>query len=199
MRARGFTLLELIVALAVFGVVSVLAYGGLRTVLDARAATDAMGERLAEIQTAIHLLGRDIEQTVARPIRDDYGDTQPALSGATAGRLRLELTRTGLTNPTDEPRPALRRVGYALEEDTLQRLTWRALDRPPESEARTDPLLTRVESFELRFLDEEAAWHEAWPPLTGMEATPERLPVAVEVVLELEDMGRITRLFGVRR
>ncbi|QKT03020.1 type II secretion system minor pseudopilin GspJ [Ectothiorhodospiraceae bacterium 2226] len=197
--ARGFTLLELIVALAVFGLVSVLAYGGLRTVLEARAATDAMATRLAEIQTAVHLMGRDIEQIVTRPIRDEYGDTQPALQSASVGRMRLEFTRTGMTNPTDLPRPALRRIGYGLEEETLQRYSWRALDRPPEAEVDVEPLLEGVVEFGLRFLDAEANWHDDWPPLTGMGQEPRLLPVAVELTLELEDQGTLTRLFGVRR
>jgi len=79
--ARGFTLLELLVALAVFAIMSIAAYSGLRNVLFTRAAVEEQTRRLAAVQLAVFRLEQDIEQTVPRGIRDEYGEPQAALVG----------------------------------------------------------------------------------------------------------------------
>ena len=79
MRAScGFTLLELLVALSIFAIVAVLAYGGLGTVLDQRILTEESAERLADLQKTYLIVQRDIEQLVPRAIRDEFGDEQAA-------------------------------------------------------------------------------------------------------------------------
>lgn len=195
---RGFTLFELLVALAVFAVLSVMAYGGLRTVLDGREATDAAAERLAEVQTALLLLGRDLRQAVARPVRDEYGDVQPPLLAVHDGFPRLALTRGGQRNPLDPRRSALQRVAYDLEDDVLHRLYWQVLDRAQDSQPIRMRLLGEVEAVQLRFLDEAGSWHDAWPPF-GLGADGQSaggLPLAAELSLDLTDWGRVTRLFA---
>ena len=66
---HGFTLIELMIALAIFAVLSAMTYGGLRAVLNARNQSDQQAERLATLQTALVIMGRDIEQATPRSIR----------------------------------------------------------------------------------------------------------------------------------
>ena len=114
---RGFTLIELLVALLVFAVMSVLAYGGLRSVLDASAGAGAHADRLASLQRTFMALARDVEQLADREIRDEYGDRQPALRVGADERL-LELTRAGWRNPAGQTRSTLQRVAYRLDEQS---------------------------------------------------------------------------------
>ncbi|NJN45980.1 MAG: type II secretion system minor pseudopilin GspJ [Candidatus Competibacteraceae bacterium] len=96
-RQAGFTLLELLVALAVFAILSVMAYGGLRSVLFAEAAIEAEAQRLAQVQMAFHLLEQDITQIVSRSIRDEFGQQQAALlSGGLQDDLFTLTARVGL-------------------------------------------------------------------------------------------------------
>ncbi len=196
---RGFTLLELLVALAIFAVLAVLAYGGLSTVLHARDRTDQAAKRLGELQSAMLLLSRDLRQAAPRPIRDEFGDARAALLGVSEGEPRLELTRAGNANPANLQRSTLERVGYALDGGTLYRLYWAVLDRSPDSQPQKVSLLTRVDELSLRYQDAQGQWHDSWPPLTANGGPPPALPVAVEVGLQLADWGRITRLFGLPR
>lgn len=209
--SRGFTLLELLVALSIFALIAVMAYNGLYTVLNARADTDRQAQRLAEIQTALMLVSRDVEQTLARGIRNEYGDAQPPLQGGVKDGPLLEFTRTGWRNPTRLPRSNMQRIAYRIDKDSLMRMSWRVLDRAQDSMPQEAPILGDVTEAQVRFMDEKLEWHAEWPPANlaaqlGSGATPAPsnqgqqpllLPRAVELVLELEDLGRITRLFAV--
>lgn len=195
--APGFTLLELLVALAVFSIMAVAAYGGLRNVLYTRAAVEVQNRRLATVQLAVYRLEQDLEQTVSRGIRDEYGEPQTALFSSTLADDRLTLTRTGWDNPLGQPRASLQRVAYRLREGRLWRLHWPVLDRGSRMEPRETLLLDRVRDFKARFLD-QGEWRDDWPPPASSSETskpdPDRLPRAVEISLTLEDWGEITRL-----
>lgn len=191
---RGFTLLELLVALAVFAVVSMLAYGGLNSVLEARENTTRHALQLRALQQTFLLLQRDLEQFANRGIRNEYGDPLAALQG---GEDWLEFTRAGWSNPTARPRSQLQRVAYALQDERLMRNYWLVLDRARDSMPIQAGLMDRVRRLQVRYLDENGGWQDSWPPLqqslrTDNEISP---PRAIEITLEHAGWGIITRLF----
>lgn len=194
---QGFTLLELLVAISIFGLLSVIAYSGLNSVLNTRQVLDEHMERLAEIQRTNLFLTADLRQIVKRDIRDEYGDLQKPLisnelNSDITSRL-IELTRSGYPNPLGVTRSNLQRVAYRLEENTLYRLSWTVLDRDPESLPYEVELCTDITDLRFRFLDDQQEWHEQWPPLE--EAATTALPRGVELILELEDWGEIRRVY----
>lgn len=184
---RGFTLLELLIALSIFGLLSVMAYSGLNSVLTLRAHTDKAAEQLKALQQTYLVMQRDIEQVMPRPIRDEYGQTLKAL----VGDGRLELTRGGWSNPLQLTRSSMQRVGYVLEDRQLYRYSWRVLDRAQDSKAVRQLLMENIESFTLRYLDADRVWLQHWPPALS----PSVFPKAVEVVIEHERFGPIKWLF----
>jgi general secretion pathway protein J len=191
---RGFTLVELLVALAIFAVLSLLAYGGLASVLDGSELTSARGARLGQLQRTVTHLVDDLTLAGRRPVRDAFGDPLPALVGGAGAAAVLELTRGGWPNPTGQPRSSLQRVAYDLVDGTLVRRIWPVLDRAPDSTPLEQRLLDGVTAFELRFrADRQARWQAAWPPAAGAPGDG-ALPLAVELALEVEGFGRITRL-----
>ena len=191
---KGFTLIELLVAIAVFSVLAVMAYGGLDTVLDARTSTDEAAQRLSKLQRTFLWIKRDIEHIVIRPVRGEYGETQSAFLSAEYGDYRLELTRAGHRNPAKLPRSELQRVAYGMQDEKLIRYSWNYLDRAQDSKARDVILLDKVSSIRFRFMSDDQQWHESWPPPNVEGDTSALMPIAVEVMLELEDWGRLTRL-----
>jgi general secretion pathway protein J len=195
-RAHGFTLLEMLVALAIFAVLGAIAYTGLNAVLRTRASVDQAAGRLAALQTTLNRMQRDIEQAVLRPIRDAYGDSRPALLGGGTYELPLELTRGGWSNPLQRRRATLQRVAYRVQNNQLIRMSWPVLDRAPDTKPYESRLLTQVDSLRIRFLGSDHQWHTYWPIL-GTDGTPQNaLPNAVEVTLNLHDWGQITRVFA---
>ena len=190
-RRRGFTLIELMVALAIFAVVSVVSFSGIMLMIDNRDRVTAHAERLADIQTALTLLQRDLQQAAARPIRDLLGDPRAAMLAEDLADL--EFTRAGHSNPLGIRRSELQRVAYRVEDGELQRLSWGVLDQQPEPPRRDRVLLERIETIELRFMDDDTQWLEIWPP-AGTETATAILPRAVEITLTLEDLDTITRV-----
>jgi len=199
-RAGGFTLLELLVALAIFAVLATIAYGALNSVLTARRQVEAKGERLAALQTTLIVMERDVEEAVPREVRDELGDRQPALLGGGTGTMVLTLTRDGWRNPLGLARSNLQRVAYLFNDGQLRRESWSVLDRAPDTVSYDEVLLDKVTAVDVRFLGGDGQWSDYWPPqsTTGQAAALDVPPPrAIEVSLDLSDFGRITRLFRV--
>lgn len=197
LRHHGFTLIELIVALAIFSVVSMLAFGGLLTIQDSREHITRVSTKLAELQMAFTILERDITQVVPRGIRGEFGDPKSALIGGGLGVSQgIEFTRTGLRNPTGRPRSHMQRVGYTVKDNNLIRLSWLVLDRAQDAEVAEMILLKNVESLSFRYLDTVNRWTNEWPPnLTDLSEVSLQIPKAIEVTLNVEGWGTLLRLF----
>ena len=193
----GFTLVELLVAMAIFALFATMAYGGLSTVMQTRARTDAVSAQLTALQMAVMFIERDTGQIVPRPVRGQYGSEVPALFTFSGDEQVLEFTRTGYANPASRQRSHLQRVAWAFADHKLYRLSWPVLDRAPDSEPVREVLLDGVESVSWRFLDRSNRWHNQWPPLNVDPKFVGELPRAVEWTLTVDGWGRIVRLVEV--
>ncbi|MEK7322876.1 MAG: type II secretion system minor pseudopilin GspJ [Pseudomonadota bacterium] len=190
---HGFTLLELLVALAIFAVLAAIAYTALNQVSSTRTHMQARSERLTALQMIFTVLGRDIEQGIGRWVRDEFGDAEPAMKGGGVGTNLLTLTRAGWRNPLGLPRSHLQRVAYVFADNKLLRQSWTVLDRGPGVLPHEETMLENVRAVELRFLDQARQWQGFWPP-PGQDTA---MPRAVEITIDLADWGRVTRLFRV--
>lgn len=184
---RGFTLIEVLAALAVFAVAAVMAYGGLNHVLRGQAQAEAMALELASLQTAFGWLERDLAAAAPRPVRDLLGGRLAAMQASPQSSPMLQFTRSTLGLPG---RPPLQRIAYTLDEQRLLRLSWPVLDRAPRTAPHAEALLEGVQAFRLRFLGQD--WSAEWP--AGGAGT---LPRAVEVELTLDSGLEVRRLLRV--
>jgi general secretion pathway protein J len=187
---HGFTLLELLVALAVFALMSVMAYGGLRTLLDSREQTDRLAREFAELQQVLLFLEQDLNQAAYRAVRDELGDPGPMFAGGAGAGSLIELTRGGVAGPGDY---FFQRVAYRFEGEKLQRLRWAVLDRVQGSEPIVMNLMNGVQDAQVRFLGEE--WEPGWD--SSNSQVGEGIPRAVEIVLVTRNWGEIRRLIPV--
>ncbi len=198
-RRNGFTLIEVLVALALFGILSALAF---MTVNQTLANSDMLNERmdrLQAIQRTIRFLSSDLMQAAPRPVRDELGQTQMnALRSDLLSGFALEVSHGGWTNPAGLPRGTLQRSAYRIEDDQLLRLHWNVMDRTYGNEPLVTVLLENVEGLNFRFLQVGDEWTEQWPPLNSQgPALVTARPRAVEIVLTLPDEGEIRRVVEV--
>ncbi|MEW5249042.1 type II secretion system minor pseudopilin GspJ [Microbulbifer discodermiae] len=206
--APGFTLIEILVVLVLVSIISVGAF----TLLDTFNHTDQVlqyrAEEMRRFSMAMYRIDDDLRQVTPRPVKNAYSGYEPALRGDSD---ELEFTRLGASNFTGEPRGELQRVSYRVgfaedpdadsgdQESLLLRGRWRILDRAPDSEPVSEPLLAGVDSLSLRYFDGETeAWLSQWPPAsstTDAGAVDLRLPRAVEFVLLTQASGELRRVF----
>ena len=212
--ARGFTLIEVLIALAITAAVATLAFSSLSAVLDSAESLRRQGGRIAEVNRAWALLSRDLNQFAPRPVRDAFGAAEPALTGGGDGS-GLSLTRAGWRNPDGRLRSTLQRVRYHWEDGALWRESYPVLDRTAATEPQRVRLLEGVESFELAFLARQTplpnantaintdGWLRHWA-VDGAAGggtpgpaniPPEEPPEAVEIRLTLRDWGELRWLY----
>ena len=199
---RGFTLVELLIAIAVFAIIGLGANQVLRTVMDTSERVRSTTSHFTELNLAFSLLGRDLNQFVPRPIRDGLGDARRALV-LNDDNLAIEFTRRGWPNPSGQPRSGLQRVAWVVdyEEKTLKRLFWKVLDRAEDSEPVERVLLRGVTDLRIQALlpDENDADALSLTSVTEQEALEDEdaeiIPVAVEVTLATETLGEVVRVF----
>ena len=198
-RQPGFTLLEMLFTIVIFALMYVVAVEFLSSAMNNRDTLSEGATELEDAQRAVTYLTLDFEQMIARPVRDPYGDPQPALIG---NDNYVEFTRLGWANPFAlRRRSEMQRVVYAFEDEKLYRRYWPVLDTNVATEFQEDVLLDGVADFKVRYLDQaqtgEVGWLEFWPEpaLANTPVWQQRLPKSVEIDIEMEDGQTLHRYF----
>ncbi len=184
-KQSGFTLIEILIALAIFTIMSMMAYAGLAAVLDARASTLPRAEQLAQLQTTLYLLNEDINQAINRPVRDELGSNEAAL-GLGKGNEVLVLTRIVPDWTSDSVTHKLQRVSYRLEAGVLYRRVYDVLDRTQKT-TYTSKKLLKTSVFTLKQYNKKS---QNWEPFNGGANAG-----ALDVSVNLESLGVIHRSF----
>ncbi|KLN65522.1 MULTISPECIES: type II secretion system minor pseudopilin GspJ [Vibrio] len=192
-RSQGFTLIEVLVAIAIFASLSVGAYQVLNQVQRSNEISMERSERLKALQRALVFMDNDFRQMALRQSRTNGEEPSAMLLQwkdylLDSDAKGVMFVRSGWHNPQQQfPRGEVSKVGYRIKDKQLQRVWWRYIDTPAGQEGIVMPLLDGVDSFEMRFFDGKK-WQKNWE-------TKLALPQAVALNLELEDYGKIERIY----
>lgn len=181
----GFTLVEMLVALSIFALLSAAGVTMLRSSVDTQAAVD---ERLTELGAAgrLHaLLASDLGQAVDRTTRGPGGD-RPAFSGEASG---MRLVRAGWSNIDDAARSDLQRVEWRAEQGSLVRVGQKRLDGSDDGQPAV--LARSIASAAFRYRNLDGSWSALF---LASEQRP--LPTAVEVTLTPKGSAPVVMVFA---
>ncbi|MCE2594762.1 type II secretion system minor pseudopilin GspJ [Motilimonas cestriensis] len=188
---RGFTLLEILIAIAVFSVLSLAAYQVLQGVMRSDKISSEHTEKLKQMQRAMLIIERDMTQMVARTTRNG---AEPNGALLRAGKYiaesesdGIDFVRLGWSNPQGQlPRSNLVRVAYRIKENNLERLYFLYPDAVSGQEPEVQVLIKGVNNLTLRYWDK--SWQASW-------TNKDKLPAGIAMEFDFEDYGVISRLF----
>ena len=185
--------------MAIFTLIGLASTGLLTTVIDSNDLSSERFEKLQQLQRAMVIIERDIQQAVPRPVRAE-GETQKVVMAG--GEVDdsdgdgIGFVRGGWHNPQLMlPRSTLQYVAYRLDEDRLERVYSNYVDNVIGYEPKTRTLLENIESFTVEFIsaesssdDDDLSWSESYQG--------EVLPMAVAIEFVSKDFGLIRREFA---
>lgn len=187
-QVRGFTLLEMLLALAIVSVLTLSAFQVLQSGMRADELTRNKARRLAELQRTFSYMEQDFTQMIIRSVRGSERMLLAAPHQLQSDDWGVTFTRNSWQNPLGMlPRSELQRVGYRLRHQQLERLNNMYIDQPSSVSPAVRVLLSGVQTFRLRFYA-NGVWQDSWDSAT-------QLPHGIEVTLEVDDFAKLTRLF----
>jgi general secretion pathway protein J len=193
-RNTGFTLVEILLALAIFGIIAILAYRATAALADGEAQLSAEAQRWRTLEALFTRFEADIRQAVPRGSRSGTR-IEPAwlaLPVDGAGNAALVFTRAG-AEFGDEPGIAGQRIGYRLRGHAVEIAYWPHLDNAANAEPAVYVLAGGVTGFRVTFLNRDGAWRDNWPQQGEAD-----IPRAVRVGLTLDSGEQIERWFVLR-
>jgi len=193
-RGAGFTLVEVLLALAIFGVIAVLAYRATAALTEGEARLSAEARRWRTLEALFTRFEADIRQAVPRGSRvgSRIEPAWLALPADGAGNAALVFTRAG-AEFADDPGLAGQRIGYRLRGHAVEIAYWPRVDNAADVQPAVYTLADGVSGFRVAYLGRAGAWRESWP-VPGESA----LPRAVRVDLTLDSGEAVERWFALR-
>lgn len=189
MKDKGFTLIEIVVALAIFAIIAVITSVGLRAVLKTHSRIERINHRLREVMLAETIMRRDFMQISHRSVRDVGGESLPPL--LIHSRDNIEFTHGGVNSNN---RSSLQRVAYQFANGNLYRLSWPVLDRVSQTTPAKRLLLNKVQSWSLQYVKKSEIL-SVWSNRAGLAHS---IPKAIIVNLQLPAMGALQWVFPIR-
>lgn len=185
---RGFTLVEMLLALAILAALSVAAIGVLQNVIRADTLTKEKAQQIQALQQTFSQMAADFNQIVPRRGRNDDALFSAGRFLLGSDDWAIAFSRSGWPNPMGIlPRSEIQSVSYRLRQQQLERLSYDQQDPLTGSRPTTWVLQRDVQAFRLRFYA-SGRWQDRWE-------SAQNLPQALEVTLTLKGYGDVTRLF----
>lgn len=192
-NSKGFTLIEMLVALTIMAMLSIAAYQVLYQVQLSNSVSKNQTTRFNELQKALVVMNSDFRQIAARHFRTNDKEPEARLLLWESGILGndgygLIFTRFGWSNPQMQfPRGEVTKIGYRLNHGTLERIWWDYPDTTLGDAGHVMPILTQVDKFVMRFFYDKK-WQNQW-------SKKDVLPQAIAIKLVVHDYGDIERIF----
>lgn len=189
---RGFTLLELLLAMAIFSMISLAGFTIFNAVLGSEEHSREKLTRLNQLQTTFLLMERDFTQLARRPLRGQEGESTGNFiylgeNQFSEQQSAITFARQGWTNPgLALPRSDMQQVSYRVKEKKLERLHFNFVDPAAGEEPKVRELIDNINELTFEFFYDKK-WHQEMPD--------GKVPGGIAVILTADDIGEIRRQF----
>lgn len=193
-RQSGFTLIEIVISLFIFAVLSVMAWQGLYQVVQVEERSREQSVEQNELGGAWAILVQDLLHLRSRAVRNGFGDVEAAYTTAIQP-YEVIFSRGGLPVIPDIIPTGMQRVAYMVSQDQeLVRRTWPLLDGYQTEEGRDQVILHGVESILFEQLDAGNYYQPNWPPINETVG-PRQVPRMLRVTLSMVSGDQMDRIF----
>ncbi len=201
-RQQAFTLIEVLVAIAIFAILALISYRTLSSVLDTRERLQKSSAVLRDQALFFARLENDLNAMLPRASRNGDGLMESALVVEAPSNVNdpvIRFSRAGFAANTGAE-AAPQRIGYRLNNNQIELLIWDGIDQAPRATPTAHVALKNIQNFQWRVLvrapNKETSWRLGWQPTNTNEI--DLLPTALEVTLTPNNGASIVRLFTLR-
>ena len=195
-KSAGFTLVEVIIVIGIFAILSSISYTALTQYIS---VTEKLEEKEAfqqRLQSLFTIMEKDFRYIVNRSVRDEFGDGEPAFeldksSDISGEKVRFTTIYPDYQNPVTGKSV---RVAWSHDEEGIYRNFWPHLDRTDSTEVTTIKIIEGVEHFDIELYQ--------WDVVYGLQTTDTfggdfQIPFGIKVILEMENGVEYYRLFDI--
>jgi len=190
-KAKGFTLMELLIAISILAILMSMSYSGLNSVLISHERISEQQDKFKKFNYTFIQLRTELQHIVARPVADVYGTKLAALSLTYGNGVELSFTRAGRPNPSGMRRSSLQRIEYFMDDDTLKKRVWRAPDNSDIRNSKELTLLPNITELIIEVLADNRRWYKSWPP---QNSPIDILPKAIKFTVKEKDKGEFMQI-----
>ena len=192
--SKGFTLIEVLIALSVFAILASITSSAMYQAFNTREHVTVQANRLNSLQLAVAIINRDIQQIVERSVLGNELHHFPPFTGQ---RYYIEFTRGGIINPTGmNRRGALQRIAYLCKKNRLYRRSWNVLDGPNRNQYQDKLILDNLSQCQFSFLAHNLQTLPRWQEYALQQnQRKETLPTSIQLAVNLNDWGKMSLSF----
>ncbi len=198
-RARGFSLIEVMVAVGITAVIGAMTIGSLRGLDHASTVARAQAERYAAARVALSRIAREVSMAFISDDfdRNHYRDRPTLFQGREDEILFTTMAHQRLYRDAKESDQSVVEYRVHSDPDTGEEALFRRekprIDDEPDRGGREDLVADRVTSFRLRYWDTKRNdWSREWSTRSVDHANDLPSRVRIELETKLAD-GRIEK------
>lgn len=196
-KNKGFTLVEIIVAVMIYAIIAVISYKVVSSLLLTKQVTGDAQKKIGGVSNALSRMSHDWERAIPLIVRDADGNFLPAVAGHSGVfsdfDSQIEFTLNGYVGDDINDSTPPRRVGYRFINDELYYISWPVLNRTQTTRPTVSLLMEDVKDFDVEYLYPDNKWHDSWP-IAGQDLS--ELPRAVRITIVLSSGESAVRIWA---
>ena len=197
-RQRGFTLVEVLIALFIFSLISVGATSALTSSLRGQTQMQERLDEISDLENMRALVRGDMASVILRSRREPYGNIEPYVMQS-GGETLLDFTRTGRSNPMGDPRGDLQRIAYLFQDGQFIRRSYSQVNPAPQSGHIDRILMSDIAEAKLQLV----SYNSALSIESSLEGyalqieNTDQVEGAIKLSLVLENEQTLTQYFEI--